>query len=119
MTSPLRFVGAFIVLLLLSASLLVNAGLPEWQSYSAVFEREWQQLTRVGGDFIAAWDKLFSGMSAGERVSVVMNTGLPLLLILPLRWLAKWFADRLARALGELHNRLVSGSIKHKGLRAV
>ncbi|WP_300426884.1 hypothetical protein [uncultured Thalassolituus sp.] len=119
MTSSLRFVGAFIVLLLLSASLLVNAGLPEWQSYSAVFEREWQQLTRVGGDFIAAWDKLFSGMSAGERVSVLMNTGLPLLLILPLRWLAKWFADRLARALGELHNRLVSGSIKHKGLRAV
>lgn len=120
MTFSLRQSGvALFVLLLIGLPALTFAGLPDMAGVAAILEREWQQLFAVGSRLVSAWSQLINGIPEGELLVVVMNSALPLLLIFPLRWFSKYFADVMAQWLGELHNRLVSGSIKHRGLRAL
>ncbi|WP_430460375.1 ATP-binding protein [Thalassolituus sp. LLYu03] len=86
---------------------------------AALLQSEWQQLHDAFHRLLSAWDLLLHGIPAGERTRVILQSGLPLVLLFPARWLAKHFAHLLTGALAGLHNRLISGSIRHQGLRAL
>ena len=105
-------------------TLLFAAPLSAWAAVDrtavvSLLEREWGELQSVMAGVLGAWALLLQGMPSGEEVSIIARTGLPLLLLLPLRSLSRWFAAWLTGYLRGLHNQLVSGDIKHKGLRAL
>jgi len=99
--------------------LVAFAALPDTQSIVRLFENEWQQLLGLAGDIVQAWGQLLQGPAAAERTSVIMRTGLPLLLLFPARWVLRYFASYLMGKLSDLHNSLVAGNIRHRGLRAL
>ncbi|TPD53990.1 MAG: hypothetical protein C9355_10760 [Thalassolituus maritimus] len=105
-------------------TLLFAAPLSAWAAVDrtavvSLLEREWGELQSVIAGVLGAWTLLLQGMPSGEEISIIARTGLPLLLLLPLRSLSRWFAAWLTGYLRGLHNQLVSGDIKHKGLRAL
>ena len=105
-------------------SLLLAAPVAAWAAVDrtavvSLLEREWGELQSVVAGVLGAWALLIQGMPSGEELSIIARTGLPLLLLWPLRSLSRWFAAWLTGYLRGLHNQLVSGDIKHKGLRAL
>lgn len=104
-------------LFLLSPAVAVQA--LELAAYSALFEREWLLLQTVAQDWVLACSQLIHGIPKGDEWKVVFQTGLPLLLLLPLRYVSRAFSRWLTGYLSSWHNQLVSGDIRHKGLRAV
>lgn len=91
----------------------------DWPGLSLLLQSEWDQLRTTLNDVISAWGHLLHGIPEGQRTRVIMNSGAPLLLIFPFRWLAKLFAAWSGRLFATLHNRLISGGIRHQGLRAI
>ncbi|MEC8524872.1 MAG: hypothetical protein VXZ24_11610 [Pseudomonadota bacterium] len=91
----------------------------EGAAYIALFEREWQLLQTVVVDWLHACSQLIQGIPKGDEWKVVFSTGLPLVLLVPLRYLSRGFSRWLTGYLSGWHNQLVSGDIRHKGLRAL
>lgn len=111
-----RYLLSVVALLLAPAA---QAALIDWPGLDMLIRAEWQQLTTTFNNILSAWDSLLHGIPEGQRTQVIMNSGVPLLLIFPLRWLARHFASWTAGMLAALHNRLISGGIHHQGLRAI
>lgn len=101
-----------------SESLSVWQQLPYADGIQRLLQQEWASLHRVGAELIAAWGLLLGGIPEGERLTVIMRTGLPLLLLMPLRWLSRGLTAIIAQQLNKLHNQLVSGDIRQRGARA-
>lgn len=86
---------------------------------TTLLDREWTLLQQAGADVLLAWSQLIQGIPHGEEYRVILSTGLPLLMLIPLRAMSRIFAARMTASLSALHNRLVSGDIRHRGLRAM
>jgi len=115
----LLLLAPFLAVLLLAPA--VHAALPgiDWPGLAMMLRAEWQQLHTTLNNVVSSWDSLLHGIPEGQRTQVIMNSGAPLLLVFPLRWLAKLFASWTASILAALHNRLIGGGIHHQGLRAI
>ena len=120
MKSPdlLHFRWWLILAGLLLTSVAAAAAMTDIKGISLLLQSEWQQMQQMAHTVAAAWYSLLHGINAGEHVSVLMKSGLPLLLIFPLRWLAKHFAESLVHVIVSAHNRFLAGQ-RHQGLRAV
>ena len=78
------------------------------------------QIKDVFKGVVEAWLGLLQkDITERQRYDLVMQSGLPLLLIIPLRWMAKWFAGVVSRTLVSTHNQVISKGIKHQGVRAL
>ncbi|MDF1762739.1 MAG: ATP-binding protein [Oleibacter sp.] len=96
------------------------AAIAKGQNLLDLLKAEILQIKDVLTGVAEAWLGLLQrDITERQRYDLVMQSGLPLLLFIPLRWAAKWFAAVFSRTLVTTHNQVISKGVKHQGVRAL
>lgn len=112
---------------LLQVTLLFLASVSVVMAADSLPVLHWLQHLQQEGDALlaallnvsSAWHALLHGSDNSGLWQVVMHSGLPLLLIFPLRWLTKFLARYLVNGIIHWHNQIVSSGLRHQGARAM